>query len=72
MRRKLIQKEKKKEANKFVKVHSWHKQLPSWIASEVWIEKSPADVKTISSRLGIPRLPAPTLCRNLQIKGIGT
>lgn len=64
-------KEKEKnnsELNKFVEVHSWHKQLPS----EVWIEKSPADVKTISIRLGTPRLTGPTLWRNLQIKQIGT
>lgn len=64
-------KKKKRKVNKPVKVHSWHEQLPSRIVSEVWIKQSPADVKTISGRLGIPRLTVPTL-RNLRIEGTGT
>lgn len=48
------------EVNKSVKDHSWHEQLPSWLASEVLIEQSAADIKTTSGKLGIPRLEVPT------------
>lgn len=50
----------KRKVNMLIKDHSWHEQLPSWMASEVLIKQSAVDIKTISGRPGIPRLTVPT------------